>query len=92
VGSVVAVVILTAGFTVNEIVRFAVFDAESVTTTEVFEVPAAVGLPVITPAFEIFNPAGKASAFDGQSQRTAKQANADERDFVPAHAVRIEDR
>ena len=51
---------LTPALMVIENVPVPVFEAESVTLTVKLVVPVAVGLPVMTPAAERPNPAGKA--------------------------------
>jgi len=53
-------VMLTPALTVIEKEAVPEFEAESVTLTEKVVVPAAVGLPVITPPVERLRPAGSA--------------------------------
>jgi hypothetical protein len=52
------VVMVSVPSTVRETVAEAVFWAESVTVTTMLNVPAAVGVPEITPPVERVNPAG----------------------------------
>lgn len=51
-------VMLTPALMVMESVPVPVFEAESVTVTLKFGLPAVVGLPLRTPAAERFSPAG----------------------------------
>jgi hypothetical protein len=57
------VLILTPALTVMEKFPLPLFEAESVAVTVKFVVPVAVGVPVITPAEERFNPAGSSVPF-----------------------------
>ena len=50
---------LTAGLTTMDMASVPVFDAESVTITVKLEVPAVVGVPLIAPAADKVNPAGR---------------------------------